>query len=98
LATVRSRVPALSLTRSIRVVPAVDGPSALVTPAVPSLAMISLTNRIVLDDVPIATICAPRSMPAASAGAPSNDSLMVAVRATASVTTRKPKPALAPEL
>jgi len=57
-----------SVMRSTRVVPTVDGPSALVTPSSPSRDTMSLTVRIVPALVPIATISAPRSTPARSAG------------------------------
>ena len=88
--------PAGSVTRSDRVVPGSLGPSASVTPAVPSAAMIALTSRRVDGLVPIARISVPRSIPAASAVAPSNASL-TKMRRAPSLASRTPKPALEPE-
>ncbi len=84
------------MTRSTRVMPAWVGPSALVMPDEPPLAMISLTLRTLLASVPMPTISVPRSIPAASAGAPSNASAMN-TRFAALVLMRIPNPADEPE-
>ena len=60
--------------------------------------MIESTVRRFAALVPMARISVPRSMPAASAGAPSNASATNTRRAAASVEKRTPKPALEPEL
>jgi hypothetical protein len=84
-------------TRSSRVRPTVEGPSAWVTPADPSAAMIASTVRRSEALVPMAMISVPRSMPALSAGAPSNASATNTRRAVLSVDRRMPKPALEPD-
>ncbi len=73
------------------------GPSALLMPPVPSAAMIAPTVRRSAVVVPIARISVPRSIPAASAGVPSNASAIWTRWVSVSVDTRNPKPALEPE-
>ncbi|WP_442622447.1 hypothetical protein [Parasphingopyxis sp.] len=69
------RVPfALSVTSSVRLTPAEEGPSASVSAAEPPDAAMSLTLRRSALLVPMARISVPRSIFAASAGAPSNAS------------------------
>ncbi len=97
LMTVRLRVPAASVTRSTRVVPGSEGPSALVMPADPSAVRMASTVRRLASVVPIASISVPRSMPAASAGAPSKASATNRRRAAVSVDRRIPKPAVEPD-
>ncbi len=97
-ATVTVRVPAGPTTRSARVVPAVLGPSASLTACGPPLAKRPATAASVASLAPMAVISSPRSMPAASAGAPSNASVTNRRAFTLSYCKRMPKPAVAPEL
>ena len=89
-------VPPASLIRNTRVSPTVEGPSALLRPAVPSLARIDATERTLTVLAPMPMICAPRSTPPASAGVPSKLSVTYK-RPAESSASRKPKPALDPD-
>jgi hypothetical protein len=62
------------LTRSTRAVPAVEGPSASTTAWGPPAVISALTVWRLAAVLPIETISVPRSIPAVSAGAFSNDS------------------------
>ena len=95
MATETSRVAAPSWTRNTRVVPGVSSPSACVIPSAASIVLMLRTFAVV---VPMPTICVPRSIPAAKAGAPSNASITVIRVPPPSSVSRKPKPAVEPEL
>jgi hypothetical protein len=86
-----------SAMRSSRVVPALSGPIASATALAPPDENSDDTLRMLVMLVPISNISAPRSMPAASAGPFSNDSMTNRRVPPLSVAKRRPKPALDPD-